>query len=288
VSLNPEQLTRQYHEAGTVSPQMADVFRQAIYAHYHAHPRPLPWRATRDPYRILVSEVMLQQTQVERVKAKYAEFLDAFPGLADLAAAPLAELLPVWQGLGYNRRAIALKRCAEEILTRFAGRVPSSIGELESLPGIGPYTARAVAAFAFNAAEPFIETNIRTVFIHFFFHGREQVADCEIMPLVAATLDRINPRQWYYALMDYGVLLKQLHPNPGRRSSHHVRQSPFKGSNRELRSRMLRAIMQQPGITARQLANLLACEREPLEKNLLALEREGFAEKQGRGFRVKS
>jgi len=247
----------------------------------------MPWRETRDPYRIMVSEVMLQQTRVERVKVKYTQFLDAFPALADLAAAPLAELLPVWQGLGYNRRAIALKRCAEEIVIRFNGCVPSSIKELESLPGIGPYTARAMAAFAFNAAEPFIETNIRTVFIHFFFHGREQVADREIMPLVEATFDRNNPREWNYALMDYGVLLKQLHSNPGRRSSHHVRQTPFKGSNRELRSRILRSIMEQPGITLRLLINLLECERESLEKNLLALEREGFTEKQGKGFFVR-
>lgn len=284
---DPEQLTRQYHAHGFLDPKTVKLFQKTIYDHFHAHPRPMPWRETRDPYRIMISEVMLQQTQVERVKTKYAQFLDAFPCLSDLAAAPLVELLPVWQGLGYNRRAIALKRCAEEIMIRFGGQIPSAIEELESLPGIGPYTARALATFAFNTAEPFIETNIRTVFIHLFFHSREQVADREIMPLVAATLDRNNPREWYYALMDYGVLLKQLHPNPGRRSSQHVRQSPFKGSNRELRSRILRAIMERPGITARQLVNLLVCEREKVEKNLLALEREGFTEKLGKGFMVK-
>lgn len=285
--LNPEQLTRRYHDAGTLSPRQTTTFQQAIYDNFRAHQRPMPWRETSDPYRILLSEIMLQQTQVERVKTKYAQFLDVFPHLADLARAPLAELLPVWQGLGYNRRAIALKRCAEEIVTRFGGQVPATIAELESLPGIGPYTARAVGAFAFSIPEPFIETNIRTVFIHFFFHGREQVTDRQIMPLVAATLVRDNPRDWYYALMDYGVLLKQLHPNPGRRSSHHVRQSPFKGSNRELRSRMLRAILEQPGITVGQLARLLECEREALEKNLPALEREGFVVQRGRGYAVK-
>lgn len=287
MSLNPEHISNQFHEAGVLSSKLVESFQKVIYAHYHTHPRPMPWRETRDPYRILVSEIMLQQTQVERVKVKYAEFLGAFPDLVDLARAPLNELLPVWQGLGYNRRAIALKRCAEEITNRFNGRVPESIPELESLPGIGPYTARAVAAFAFDIPVPLIETNIRTVFIHFFFHGREQVADREIMPLVAATLDRDKPREWYYALMDFGVLLKQLHPNPGRRSSHHVRQTPFKGSNRELRSRMLREIMKQPGITLRQLAELLACERGALENNLQALEREGFTEKRGRGFMLK-
>jgi A/G-specific adenine glycosylase len=266
VKLNPERLSRQYHQTGALTPQVTNAFRQAIYDHYHANYRPMPWRDTRDPYHILVSEVMLQQTQVERVKAKFAQFLVAFPTLAYLAAAPLEELLRVWQGLGYNRRAIALKRCAEEISNHFAGHFPTTISDLESLPGIGAYTARAVSAFAFGVAEPFIETNIRTVFIHFFFHGREKIADRLIMPLVSATLDHANPREWYYALMDYGVTLKQLHPNPGRRSSHHVRQSPFKGSNRELRSRMLRAILDQPGITARELADALTAERVRLKK----------------------
>ena len=289
MKLNPERLSRQYHEMGVLNPQTIHAFRLAIYDHYHANYRPMPWRDTRDPYHILVSEVMLQQTQVERVKAKFAQFLVAFPTLAYLAAAPLEELLRVWQGLGYNRRAIALKRCAEEISNHFAGHFPTTISDLESLPGIGAYTARAVSAFAFGVAEPFIETNIRTVFIHFFFHGREKIADRLIMPLVSATLDHANPREWYYALMDYGVTLKQLHPNPGRRSSHHVRQSPFKGSNRELRSRMLRAILDQPGITARELADALTAERVQVEKNLTALAREGFVEKRaGEGFGVKA
>jgi A/G-specific adenine glycosylase len=287
VKLNPEQVSRQYHRSGVVTPKVINVFRQTMYDRYHANPRPMPWRETSDPYHILVSEIMLQQTQVERVKTKYAQFLAAFPTLADLATASLEEVLRVWQGLGYNRRAIALKRCAEEIVTRYSGIFPAPIAELESLPGIGPYTARAVAAFAFGVAEPFIETNIRTVFIHFFFHGREKIADRLIMPLVAATLDHDNPREWYYALMDYGVMLKQLHPNPGRRSSHHVRQSPFKGSNRELRSRILRAILDQPGITAREMADQLTVEQALVDKNLLALMREGFAEKQGRGFTIK-
>ena len=165
----------------------------------------MPWRTTRDPYSILVSEIMLQQTQVERVKTKYTEFLAAFPTIESLASSLLTDVLRTWQGLGYNRRAIALKRCAEEIVSRYSGQFPRDTAELETLPGIGPYTARAVAAFAFGMAEPLIETNIRTVFIHFFFHGRDRVSDREIMPLVARTLDRHNPREWYYALMDFGV-----------------------------------------------------------------------------------
>ncbi len=236
----------------------------------------MPWRTTHDPYAILVSEIMLQQTKVERVRAKYAEFLDAFPTLEALASAPLTDVLRVWQGLGYNRRAIALKRCADEIVGNHVGRFPHTATELESLPGIGHYTARALAAFAFGIAEPLIETNIRTIFIHFYFHGRAKVSDREIMPLVAATLDRQDPRQWYYALMDFGVHLKQLHPNPGRRSSHHVAQSRFEGSNRQLRSRLLRAVIAGPGGTAAELAERLGAQAGDVDRNLAAMVREGF------------
>jgi len=284
--MNPEHLTGHYHETGSLDMKTVRAFRKAVYAHYRSTSRPMPWRETCDPYRILVSEVMLQQTQVERVRAKYVEFLAAFPTLGHLAAAPLPELLRVWQGLGYNRRAINLKRCAEEVVARFGGHFPTSTVELQSLPGIGPYTARAVAAFAFNRAEPFIETNIRTVFIHFFFHNREQVTDRELMPLVEATLDAPNPREWYYALMDYGVLLKQQHPNPSRRSAHHSRQSRFEGSNRQLRSRMLRAIMETSGMTLNGLAHRLGTEPAALAGNLATLEREGFIEQRKTGYAI--
>ncbi len=246
----------------------------------------MPWRETNDPYAILVSEIMLQQTQVERVRTKYALFMAEFPDLATLAAAPLELLLRTWQGLGYNRRAIALQRCAQEIVNRHNGLFPASIPELVTLPGIGPYTARAVAAFAFNIAEPLIETNIRTVFIHFFFHDREGINDREIMPLVAATLDAQQPRQWYYALMDYGVHLKSLHPNPGRRSRHHVRQSRFEGSNRQLRSRLLREAMEHPGLTAAELALRVDGDLHQVSSNLDAMEREGFLTSDSTGYRL--
>jgi A/G-specific adenine glycosylase len=284
--LDPEGLTHRYHNSGTLSPTDISTFQKTILDHYHANPRPMPWRTTQDPYNILVSEIMLQQTQVERVKAKYAEFLSGFPTFKDLAAASLTDVLLIWQGLGYNRRAIALKRCAEEIVNRYGGQFPHKIDELESLPGIGPYTARAVAAFAFGIAEPFIETNIRTVFIHYFFQGRDKVNDREIMPLVAATLDRQNPREWYYALMDFGVLLKQLHPNPGRRSRHHAQQSRFEGSNRQLRSRLLRAVLANPGSTVTELVEQLGGELADIGRNLADMEREGFITQSEYGYMV--
>jgi len=284
--LKPGHLTNVFQKNGEIPPRVVTAFRTMIYAHYRSSPRPMPWRETGDPYRILVSEVMLQQTQVERVKLKYTEFLMAFPTAKELATAPLPEVLGLWQGLGYNRRAIALKRCAEQIMSRFNGCFPVTASELESLPGIGPYTARAVAAFAFGIAEPLIETNIRTVFIHFFFHGQEKVNDREILPLVERTLDHDNPRDWYYALMDYGVMLKQTLPNPGRRSRHHTQQSRFEGSNRQLRSRILREIMKQPGIALVSLLTMLVAKREAVELNLVALQREGFLIETESGFRV--
>lgn len=285
--LDPVCLTRRYHDSGRLSPSGIRSFQKNIRDHFRSNPRPMPWRTTTDPYEILVSEIMLQQTQVARVKVKYAEFLSAFPTLAVLSSAPLEDVLRVWQGLGYNRRALALKRCAEEVVSRYNGQLPRDTGELESLPGIGHYTARAVAAFAFGIAEPLIETNIRTVFIHFFFQGRDKVHDREIMPLVAATLDRDNPRQWYYALMDFGVHLKQLHPNPGRRSRHHVQQSRFEGSNRQLRSRLLRAVMASPGISAADLAEKLEAEQGDVERNLADMEREGFLCRTGSSYQTK-
>jgi A/G-specific adenine glycosylase len=280
------QFTEIYHRNNALDSPVLQQFQNIIYAYHRANPRPMSWRETDDPYCILVSEIMLQQTQVERVKSKYAEFLTAFPTVFELATASLSDVLQAWQGLGYNRRAIFLKRCAEEIVTFYGGHFPRSVAELQSLPGIGPYTARAVAAFAFGIAEPLIETNIRTVFIHFFFHGRDKVSDGEIMPLIAATLDQENPREWYYALMDYGGMLKQTHPNPSRRSSHHTQQSRFEGSNRQLRSRILREVLAHEGITIKQLQSMLSVVPEAVEQNLVALQQEGFLVKRGRGYRI--
>lgn len=207
----------------------------------------LPWRKTKNPYKILVSEVMLQQTQVARVLLKYPEFLKAFPNVEMLANASLAEVLRVWQGMGYNRRALALHTLAEEIVKKHKGNVPRTRAELEVLPRIGPYTAGAIRAFAFSEPEVFIETNIRRVFIHHFFQlGNETsklVSDKEILPLVEATLNMGNPRKWYYALMDYGAHLpKAIRKNSNSQSKHYAKQSAFKGSLRELRGKIIRIL----------------------------------------------
>ena len=261
-------------------------FRRVVSDHYREHGRRLPWRDTRDPYAILVSEIMLQQTQVDRVLPKYLEFLRAFPGFEDLARSELSQVLSVWQGLGYNRRALALRLCALTVVERFAGKLPRDAKELEALPGIGPYTARAVLAFAFGMPAPFIETNIRSVFIHHFFTGRDAVLDSEILPLVEATLDRDEPRNWYYALMDYGAMLKKSISNPSRQSAHHSRQSPFRGSNREQRSLILRSILAAPGITLAQLVHESGVAGGSVQRHLRQLEQEGFIRQDRDGFSV--
>lgn len=199
----------------------------------------LPWRHTTNPYRVLVSEVMLQQTQVDRVSGYYKAFLRAFPTVKKLAEASPAEVLAVWKGLGYNRRALYLKRAAEMIVVQYRGRFPRDVADIESLPGVGHYTARAVSVFAFNTPEVFIETNIRRVFIHTFFPERKEVSDQELIPIIHRALYKKNPRMWYGALMDYGALALSDIENPNRRSSHYTRQSRFEGSRRYARAKIL-------------------------------------------------
>jgi A/G-specific adenine glycosylase len=182
---------------------------------------------------------------------------------------------------------MALKRAAEGIMEQFGGVVPGTAEELRTLPGIGPYTAGAIGAFACNRPEVFIETNIRTVYLHLLFHDRHGVTDREILPLVEATLDRNNPREWYYALMDYGVMIKQATANPGRRSAHHTRQSPFKGSNREVRSRILSAILATGAATEQTLVVTLDGDEVRVMKNLADLEREGFLVRQGKQYVIR-
>jgi len=229
-------------------------FREAIHAWYRDNARDLPWRRTPEPYHVLVSEIMLQQTQVGRVLEKYPAFLEAFPSPAALHGAPLADVMRLWQGMGYNRRALALKKIAGAIVEEHGGEVPRDVEALQKLPGIGRATASAIAAFAFRAPAVFIETNIRRVFIHFFFAGREGVRDEELLPLVSAALDKERPDVWYSALMDYGTMLKGEVPDPNRRSARYRKQAPFEGSNRQLRGAILRLLLAEPAIDADGLA----------------------------------
>ena len=260
-------------------------------ARHEANRRDLPWRRTRDPYAILVSEIMLQQTQVARVLEKYRPFLDRFPTVASLARAEIADVLTAWSGLGYNRRALSLHRAARIVADEHHGRVPESLAELRRLPGVGAATAAAVSAFAFGQAEPFIETNIRAAFIHFFFQDLDGVADADILPLVDKTMDRDDPREWFYALMDYGVWVKKAYANPSRRGKRHAVQSPFTGSRRELRAQALQAVLAAAPAAADMgsIRDALPGKRRETAEVLSVLEdlaREGFLEKEGDAYRI--
>lgn len=252
------------------------LFQDAIYTYYREHGRVLPWRETFDPYHILVSEIMLQQTQVERVKGKYNPFLSLFPDFLALSQAPLRRILQVWQGLGYNRRAIALQKTAQIVVDTFQGTLPSSVEILETFPGIGHATASAICAFAFQKPVAFIETNIRRVYIFFFFQEQETITDAQILHLVEKTLDRSNPRKWYYALMDYGAMLKKEQQNPNRKSAHYQKQAPFMNSDRRIRGMIIKALLAEEEFSLDDLINYLQLDPKRVKSNLLQLEKEGF------------
>lgn len=265
------------------------VFRKLVQAYYAAQGRhDLPWRLPQagghfDPYAIMVSELMLQQTQVPRVIPKFSMFMLAFPTVQSLANAPLEAVLRAWSGLGYNRRAKFLWQAAKEIVRSHNGCVPDSHSALVALPGIGPNTAGAICAYAFNQPVVFLETNIRTVFIHHFFQDGDHIADSELTPLVAAALDQSTPREWYWALMDYGTYLKQTVGNASRASKTYAKQSVFQGSRRQVRGRILKALGE--GERSRsQLGELIGDER--LNEVLADLVCEGMIHETANAYRL--
>ena len=259
-------------------------FRKIVWAYYKRYGRhDLPWRKTKDVYKILVSEVMLQQTQVERVIPFYTKFIKKFPTAKKLAAAPLSDVLKAWQGLGYNRRAKMLHAAAASLSL---GKLnsPKTVEELETLSGVGPYTARAVAAFAWNEDVIFVETNIRTAVIHHFFPRRRSVEDTELVEVLKRTLPKGRAREWYSALMDYGASLKRSGISHNAKSKTYVKQSKFAGSLREARGAILRALAQ--GVASPVLLiDLLGAERRAqMRAALRALFAEGLVEKEGENY----
>ena len=261
-------------------------FKKLIWEYYKAHGRhELLWRTkahVNDPYRILVSEIMLQQTQVSRVTKKYPEFIRRFPNFRSLARASAPSVLSAWQGMGYNRRALNLKRLSEEVVECYKGKLPNEPEALRTLPGIGAATAGSIAAFAFNRPVPFIETNIRRVFIHSFFPSKEGVRDEDILKLVEKTLDKENPREWYYALMDYGAMLAAREKeNPNRKSLSYRKQAAFRGSRRAVRGGILRALLADGPMTERSLALRLSEPIARIREVLDILKREKFVIRKG-------
>ena len=198
--------------------------------------RDMPWRQDTRPYYVLVSELMLQQTQVDRVIPKFEAFIAKFPDEKVLATASLADVLKEWQGLGYNRRAKFLHEAAKKIVE--LGGFPSDEAGLVLLPGVGKNTTGAILAYAYNQPAIFIETNVRAVYIHHFFADSDQVDDKDIRAVLEQTLDHKHPREFYWALMDYGSWLKKQGIGPSR-SKHYKKQSPLKGSVREVRGQII-------------------------------------------------
>lgn len=204
--------------------------------------RDMPWRKDTRPYYVLVSELMLQQTQVSRVIPKFEDFIAKFPDETTLASASLADVLKMWQGLGYNRRAKFLHEAAKMVVNDFAGTFPNTQVDMQKLPGVGKNTAGAILAYSFNKPSIFIETNIRTVYIHHFFNDRFDVDDREIALVLEETFDQNNPRQFYWALMDYGTWLKSNGVRNINSSKHYKKQSALKGSIREVRGQIIREL----------------------------------------------
>lgn len=217
-------------------------FKELIWQKARELHRDMPWREDTRPYYVLVSELMLQQTQVDRVIPKFEAFIQKFPDEKSLAAASLGDVLKLWSGLGYNRRAKFLHDAAKKIVDEYEGIFPSTRESLLSLPGVGPGTAGAIAVYAFNQPVVFIETNIRTVYFHHFFETGEKVHDSQLSPLINETLDIDHPREFYWALMDYGTWLKRNGAGRITQSQHYSKQSALKGSLRETRGQILRVL----------------------------------------------
>ena len=267
-------------------------FRRVVWAFYKTQGRhDLPWRQTHDPYEVLVSEVMLQQTQVERVIPYYTKFLKKFPTVRTLAKASLSEVLILWQGLGYNRRAKMLHLAAKEVVEKYKGQFPKRVDTLESLPGIGPYTARAIAAFAYNQDVVFIETNLRTVITHHFFRDTDLVEDKEIMKILADVFPNSKKegqtsREWYAALMDYGSYLKRSGVRINSKSKTYAKQSKFAGSDRQVRGIILKALTKGPQTKSKLLKLLGEDRKTQIETQLQKLWIEKLIDKDTRNYRL--
>ena len=240
---------------------------------------------------------MLKQTQVARVLTRWERFLARFPTVDALAAASSGDVVEEWQGMGYNRRALALKRAADICSEQFGGRMPEGVEELVKLPGIGEATAAGITAFSRDVPFTYIETNVRAVFIHRFFPDAERVTDKQLRPLVEAACPTEDVRGWYYALLDVGAHLKRTQINPSRRAAAYTRQSAFEGSRRQKRSWLLREVMASDGVGGDELfARLNRVEREAgrdgidratFDSIMADMEREGFFTSDGAGWSVK-
>ena len=260
-------------------------FQEIIWRKGRELYRDMPWREDTRPYYVMVSEIMLQQTQVDRVIPKFEAFIERFPSVEDLAKASLGEVLQMWSGLGYNRRAKFLHEAAMKIMGEYKGKFPETAEGLISLAGIGVNTAGAILAYSFNKPSIFIETNIRTVYFYHFFLEHDEVTDAELRTVVETTIDTEHPREWYWAMMDYGSYLKKQGIGQNNKSRHYKKQSPLKGSVREVRGQILKLLTTADFNEIELRTEILADQR--FEPALASLEKEGLITKTGETFHLK-
>jgi A/G-specific adenine glycosylase len=271
-----------------VSQKKKEEFVEEVFSFYKKNKRDLPWRPKRGrvvtPYQILVSEFMLQQTSVPRVIQKYYEFLEKFPRLEDLAKAKNSDVLSVWVGLGYNRRALYLKKTAEILVSSYAGIIPKNREELKTLPGVGDYMSGSLCAFVHNMRVSLIETNVRTVYMYHFFQGKEGVHDKEIFTLLEETMPSKDSREWYYALMDYGTYLKKEKKVKNSQSVHYVKQKKFEGSRRFVRGGIIKKLVQGKASFQEICILFPAYQTEVLESICYDLKKEKLIKERGGYF----
>jgi A/G-specific adenine glycosylase len=267
-----------------IDPAIVADLQTHILGWYAANGRDLPWRHTTDPYSVLVSEIMLQQTQVPRVIPKYAQFLAAYPRLEDLAEAPLDDVLRLWKGLGYNNRARRLRDCAAAVAAAASrpATLPRSLDELQALPGLGPYTARAVLIFAHNGDLAAVDANVRRVLTHELglpvdlpAHGLQAVAD--------VALPHGRSRDWHNALMDYGALVLTARVTG---IAARTRQGAFEGSRRWYRSRLLEALLERGPQRLDELAAALDVDPAVAADLVARLASDGLVRRDGDCVRV--
>ncbi len=260
-----------------VSPKERRELQKKVLSWYDQNKRDLPWRKTLDPYAILVSEVMLQQTQVDRVVPFYERWLKEFPGFQDLAKADKVKLLGLWSGLGYNSRALRLQKLAQVVVGRYSGKLPKSEEELLSLPGIGPYTAAAILAFAFNKEAHVIDTNIRRVLIH-ELHLKEDIATEDLKKIAFELIPKGKSRVWHNAMMDYGALEKTARKTGVMSLS---KQPKFDGSERKVRGEIVRYLLKVKEASVADVQERYA--HKNFEKILDKMEKDGLiTQKEGR------
>jgi len=260
-----------------LTPEQITNFQETVWEYFRTHQRSMPWREDPSAYNVLVSELMLQQTQVSRVIPKFKEFTARFPDIKTLAEASLSDVLVVWSGLGYNRRAKFLHEAAQKIVSEHIGKIPDTLSGLVTLPGIGPNTAGAILTYAHNQPVAFIETNIRSVlFHHFFTNDDAKVSDKELVVIAEQVLDQDSPREWHWALMDYGTYLKKTAGGRLDSSKHYKKQSPLKGSLREMRGRILKALTAgESSAAALQADERYELAIESLARDGLIIEKDG-------------